>query len=29
MKWCATYYKMAPNKLENSAQHAIKWRLIS
>jgi len=28
MKWRLTCYKMAPDKLENGAQHAIKWRLI-
>jgi len=29
MKWHPTYHKMAPNKFENGAQHAMKWRPIS
>jgi len=28
MKWCPTSYKMAPDKLENGGQHAIKWHPI-
>ena len=28
MKWHPTCYKMAPDKLENVAQHAIKWHPI-
>jgi len=28
MKWRPTCYKMAPDELENGAQHAIKWRPI-
>ena len=29
MKWHLTCYKMAPDRLENGAQHAMKWRPIS
>ena len=29
MKWRPTCYKMAPDKLENGAQHAMKWRLMN
>jgi len=28
MKWRPTYYETVPDKLENGAQHAIKWRPI-
>ena len=29
MKWRPTCYKMVPDKLENGAQHAVKWCPIS
>jgi len=29
MKWRQTCHKISPDKLENGAQHAIKWRPIS
>jgi len=29
MKWRPTCRKMAPDKFENGAQHAMKWRPIS
>jgi len=29
MKWRPTCYKMAPDKIENGAQHAMKWLLLN
>jgi len=29
MTWRPTFHKMAPDKLENGAQHAVKWHPIS